>query len=81
MTRALLALVQGDLHAALLLHPLAPLAAIALGAWWVNHLLAASGLPHLVRRPPIVDRLAWAGVAAALILWVVRLSGYLPALR
>jgi hypothetical protein len=78
MTRALLALIRGDLHAALAFHPLSPLVAVALGAWWANSLLEASGRPRIARVPVAVIRLSWVGVAAALMLWVVRLSGYFP---
>jgi hypothetical protein len=79
MTRAMLALCHGDLRAALIAHPLSPFLAVALGVWWVNNLLAASGRPRLVTLPASAGRLWWLALAAALALWIARLAGWLPA--
>ncbi len=79
MTRAMLALCHADLRTALVAHPLSPFLAVALGVWWVNNLLAASGRPRLVTLPASAGRLWWVALAIALALWVARLAGWLPA--
>jgi hypothetical protein len=77
MTRALLALVQGDPCRALAIHPLSPVAAALLCGWWVNNLLLAWGRPRALKVPDRVTRLWWVALVIALALWVARLSGYL----
>ena len=78
MTRALLALCQGDLHGAILAHPLSPFMALVLGGWWINNLCAAYGLARPLRLPDAITRLWWLALIAVLALWAVRLAGYLP---
>ncbi len=78
MTRGVLALLGGDVRAALAFHPLSPVVVAIVGAWWVNNLLAASGRPRLFRAPAHAGQLAWVGIAVALGLWGLRLAGVLP---
>ena len=77
MTRALLALLCGDLPGALASHPLSPLVALVLGGWWLDTLLVALGRPKALSLPAWVGRLWWVALVAALVLWIGRLSGYL----
>jgi hypothetical protein len=77
MTRALLALLRGDLHSALAVHPLSPFVAVLLGGWWLNNLLVALGRPKAVIVPTPIARLWWVALAITLVWWVARLAGYL----
>jgi len=77
MTRALLALLHGDLHSAIAIHPLSPFVAALLAGWWVNSLLSALGSPKAVNVPDAVRRLWWVALMIALVLWGARLAGYL----
>ncbi len=78
MTRAVLALLRGEVRAALAYHPLSPLLVAVVGAWWVNNLLAASGRARLFRAPAHAGQLAWVGIAVVLGVWLARLADYLP---
>ncbi len=78
MTRAVLALLRGEVRAALAYHPLSPLLVAVVGAWWVNNLLAASGRARLFRAPAHAGELVWVGIAVVLGVWLARLADYLP---
>jgi hypothetical protein len=89
LTRSLVSLMHGDLSAAVLFHPLGPvvaaiLLALVLGAVWRTWRAArwrAVGSGALTAPPPAEKRslggLAWLGMAAALVVWLLRLPLYL----
>jgi len=75
MTRALIALLHGDLGGSLRFHPLAVPLGLGLGLF----VLLALGLPHASPRWPRVVQ--WATTLAGTALgavWVLRLAGVLP---
>lgn len=78
LTRSAVALVRGDLGAALALHPLVLVVAAWLLGWWLAGVARRNGRRLPLERQ-VVDRLlALTGVAFALT-WVVRMvAGTLP---
>jgi len=89
LSRSLVSLLHGDLAAAVFFHPLGPVAAGVLLALAIIELRRAwQAANHGVNRPsPPFDRLpggaraldplAWLGVAAVLVVWLLRLPLYL----
>jgi hypothetical protein len=89
LTRSLVSLLHGDLSAAVLFHPLGPIAASILLALVIIEVRRTWQAAHggvIGPAPPFtpvtggaraLSRLAWLGVAAALIVWLLRLPLYL----
>jgi uncharacterized protein DUF2752 len=89
LTRSLVSLMHGDLSAAVLFHPLGPvvaglLAGLVLAAVWRAWRAADCRAVAAVARParppggkPSLGGLAWLGVAAVLLVWLLRLPLYL----
>ena len=81
LSRAFVALARGDLAAAVLFHPLAPLLAVEATVAWAVWGIRAWALNRGAVRASSVrwERLAWAHGAALLLLWAGRAaSGTLP---
>lgn len=77
LTRAFVALFQGDFTAAITFHPMAPLLAVEAAIAWL--LWGASSRGFLRRAVLRWDHLALANGAALLVLWAARIaSGTLP---
>jgi hypothetical protein len=89
LTRSLVSLLHGDLSAAVLFHPLGPVAASVLLAlviielrrtWQAANcgpLAPAPQLNRLSDGTPALSRVAWLGVAATLVVWLLRLPLFL----
>lgn len=85
LTRAALALLQGDIALALTLNPLAPLVLLALGVFaggaWLGYVRTGQPVPpwHGSRRFParLLEGVALLTCAALVALWLARFSGAL----
>lgn len=83
LTRATMAMLEGDFVQMCAMHPLAPIVA-PLVAWWMSSaILTSAGLPSAARWDPgkILPRPFWAILGVAMIgLFVLRLGGLLGGL-
>jgi uncharacterized protein DUF2752 len=89
LTRSLVSLLHGDLSAAVFFHPLGPVAAGAVLAvvfvelrrtWQAGNAGVLAPAPPSNRcagRAQAINRLGWLGVAAVLVVWLLRLPLFL----
>lgn len=82
MTRALVSLAHGHFADAVTYHPLSPFVFVLLMGLTIQR---AAALLRPGRRfapappPRLTSALAWAGIAALVLVWIARLAGALPA--